>query len=260
MAIELFPNVKKFEMCDCGLSNEEMGQLREQYPNVTFVWMLHLLKYNVRTDAQAFSTLISKWVGQIDENTFAPLFQYCTELRALDLGHCDFTDISAISNLKHLIVLVISDNHVKDISALSELHDLVFLDLNCNRIRDISPILHLNKLEVLGLDSNPVKNLDKLSGLNCPNMQFVYITRIPMSEKTAGSIKKALPDDCIFYHGAGNGEAWFRREPTRTLRLKQFPRWKSIKEYRAIDDVIWYDEKPYAKDDIEQLWKIIYNE
>ena len=86
MAIELFPNITKYEMCDCGLSDETMGKLREEYPKVTFVWMLHLIKYNVRTDAQVFSTLISKWVGQIDENTFAPLFKYCTELRALDLS------------------------------------------------------------------------------------------------------------------------------------------------------------------------------
>ena len=260
MAIELFPNIKKYEMCDCGLSDDTMGQLREDYPDVTFVWMLHLLKYNVRTDAQAFSTLISKWVGQIDENTFAPLFKYCTELRALDLGHCDFTDISGVANLKHLIALILGDNHITDISPLAELHDLVFVDLNLNRIKDVTPLLGLENLEVIGLGTNPLKNAEKLAERDNSKLRLILLQKCALTTKTLDKIKASLPSDCQYIIRSDEGYRWFYGDYCRILRGQHFPKWKSIKEYHSIKDVVWYDVKPYAKDDIEQLWKTIYGE
>ena len=48
----------KFVMCDTGLSNEELGEMREKFPHLEFAWRLYMGKWSLRTDDEAFSVMI----------------------------------------------------------------------------------------------------------------------------------------------------------------------------------------------------------
>lgn len=240
--IELFPAIKKYEMCDCGLTDSEMETLRNQYPQIEFVWMLHILKYNIRTDAQCFSTLVSNWVGYGDEIVFDPLFRYCTELRALDLGHWEIKSIDGIANLKHLQVLILADNKISDLSPLSGLTELQYLDLRVNNIKDLSPLLSLQNLEILGIGANKLNNPEVLVGLK--NLRKLHICRVAIPTKSLNILKKELPKDCRLIYLEQNYMEWYSGYENTYIK-KQFFRWKRIKEYHKYDDVVLYDVRPY---------------
>lgn len=228
-AIKFFPNITKIEMCDCGLSNEEMGALREQYPQVQFVWNVKFLRYIVRTDALVFSTLVDEgdsFAG--DQTTFSPLFKYCTELRALDLGHHQITDISEVVNLKKLQVLILADNKITDISPLAELTELNYVELFFNRFTDLSPLTKLEKLEDVNVCFNKrVTNPTVLT--ECKNLKRLYISGCSLDKNEIAALKKGLPEDCELNTWTDNAvkTGWRNNKKNAAIR-KAFYRWKKV--------------------------------
>lgn len=232
-AIRFFPNIKKFEMCECGLSDETMGSLRNQYPDVNFVWTVKFLHYTVRTDALVFSTLVD--VGDSFDGTqedFSPLFRYCTELRALDLGHHYITDISEIVNLKHLQVLILADNRIEDISPLAELKELHYLELFSNRFTDVSPLTKLENLQDLNICFNRrITNPTELT--KCSKLNRLYISGCSLSQWEKNTLINGLPYGCELNTDAENAvkSGWRDNRKNAAIR-RTFYRWQKVTEYQ----------------------------
>ena len=109
------------------------------------------------------------WVGgltQLQELTL-PYF---------NLGGFDhnITDISAISNLINLTVLVLPNNSISDLTPLTGLTKLEYLDLSNNHISDISPLVRLTNLKTLFLSNNNISDLSPLAGLT--NLNFLDLS------------------------------------------------------------------------------------
>ena len=224
MAVATFPGIKAVEMCDCGVSNEKMQELRETYPDVKFVWTISFLKkFKVRTDIRVFSTLANEFSRPGNSRNLAPVFKYCTELRALDLGHQAITDISDIRNLKHLHTLILADNSISDISPLAELKELVYIELFFNRIKDVSPLLELPNLLDLNICFNPtIKNPTVLTG--CKKLERLYISRCGLSQKQIATLKEGIPENCIFNYTCNNavfGNGWRGKENVRNAKVRE---------------------------------------
>ena len=241
LAIELFPNIKTIEMCDCGLSNEIMQGLREEYPGIKFVWTIKVLKYKIRTDAQVFSTLADNFSKPGNTETFLPIFRYCTELRALDLGHMAITDISEITNLKKLHTLILADNYISDISPIAELKDLVYVELFQNRIRDVSPLLELPDLEDLNLCYNGrMENPTVLTG--CTKLKRLYISHCSLDSNEIAQLRNSIPSDCEFNYTAPNCvfSGWRTKANARNTKIREaFKNWKKVREYPTWDNIIY---------------------
>ena len=241
LAIELFPSIKTIEMCDCGLSNEIMQGLREEYPDINFVWTVSFLRYKVRTDIQVFSTLATNLNRPGNSETFSPLFKYCTDLRALDLGHMDITDISEITNLKKLHTLILADNHISDISPIAELKELVYVELFQNRIKDVSPLLELPKLEDLNLCYNVrMQNPTVLTG--CTKLKRLYISHCSLDENERKTLQNGIPADCEFNFTAANcvHDGWRTNKNARNTKIREaFKNWRKVKEYPSWDTIIY---------------------
>lgn len=239
MAIKAFPNITTYEMCECGLSDEVMGGLREEYPDITFVWTVKCYKYKIRTDAQVFSTLVYKETRRCTENDFHPLFQYCTELRALDLGHQGIEDISEISNLTKLQTLILADNRIQDITPLTDLKELNYLEIFQNKIVDASPLTELDNLEDLNITYNPLlKNAPVLT--NCKKLKRLYISNSNVSEKEVNELKAGLPEDCEFNSTSYNAVFGGWRTDAKNSKIRDtFSKWTLVKEYRSWDNVVY---------------------
>lgn len=241
LAIEIFPNIKSIEMCDCGLSNQIMQGLREEYPDIKFVWKIHFLYYTVRTDIQVFSTLATTLQRPGNSETFYPLFKYCTDLRALDLGHMAITDISEIKNLKKLHTLILADNHITDITPLAELKELVYLEIFQNRISDISPVLELPNLEDLNLCYNMrLKNPTVL--VNCKKLKRLYISYCRLDNNEIKQLRNGIPSDCEFNYTAPNCvfSGWRTNANARNTKIREaFKNWRKVKEYPTWDNIIY---------------------
>ncbi len=239
LAIEIFPGLKAIEMCDCGLSNEIMQGLREEYPDIQFVWTIRFLHFKVRTDVQVFSTLATNFNRPGNSETFAPIFKYCTELRALDLGHMAITDISEIRNLKKLHTLILADNYITDISPLADLKELNYVELFQNRISDISPLLELPHLEDLNMCYNSrLQNPTVLT--ECKNLNRLYISHCSLDWDEIKQLRNGIPQGCEFNYTAANCvyDGWRDNAKNATIR-KAFKNWKKVKEYPSWDNIIY---------------------
>ena len=169
-ALPKMTSLKKIDMCGCGLSDKEMEKLTAAYPNIKFVWMLHVGRWDIRTDAVMFSALNSDGKEIYDQKDYAPIFKYCTDLRAIDLGHSLITDISEMASLKKLRAVILTDNKVKDISAFKEMKDLEFIEMNAtNKVTNLEPLRELQNLRFINMwgsvgitDLSPLYHHDKL--------------------------------------------------------------------------------------------------
>lgn len=180
----------KLVMCDCGYTNEEMGSLREKHPHLKFAWRLYLGRYwKLRTDDEAFSVMIFHYDFVRMTSEDIEVLKYCTNMKALDLGHQAITDISVIGQMRELRVLILADNKITDVSPLANLTKLQYLELFVNRITDMSPLAQCTELVDLNIgwnrglnDISCLYSLDKIERLWLPTTGVPYAVRDEISE------------------------------------------------------------------------------
>ena len=219
-----------------------MQALREQYPDVKFVWTIQVLKYKLRTDIQVFSTLASDFTRPGNSQNLAPLFKYCTELRALDLGHMAITDISEMRNLKKLHTLILADNRISDITPLADLKELEYIEIFFNRLTDVSAFTELPKLQDLNICYNPgVTNPTVLT--NCKSIKMLYMSHCGLDENEIAAIKKGIPEGCDFDYTCANAVyngKWRTTKNARNTKVREaFKNWRKVKEYPTWDNIIY---------------------
>ncbi len=226
-ALSQFSRLERVDLSNCGLSNEQMETLMETYPDVRFVWVVHMGTHSLRTDAIGFSTLnpskaysetstpeyieaVKTCVRLTDEDI--QVLRYCTDLEALDLGHNEISDLSVLVDLKNLKILILADNWITDISPLAELTNLQYLELFMNRITDLSPLSGLTNLLDLNICSNKLENLDPLYGMT--SLERLWYSRNKYDRATAKALADALPNcECDYTTFDETGDGW--REHTR---------------------------------------------
>ena len=191
--LSAMPNLTYVDLSYCGLSNETLALLRTRMAEkgVKIVWTLRFDAYTVRTDATAFSTLHSSKDKRLGEGVLSVL-QYCTELKALDLGHNWIFDVSFLEPLTELRVVVLSDNRISDLSVLQG-RPLEYLEAFNNRITDISFLAGCDTLMDVNLCLTHITDLSPLYDL--PNLKRVYI-----SSRNKGEPPQPEIDALLFRH------------------------------------------------------------
>jgi len=192
--------------------------------------MVDLGRWKVRTDATAFSTLDTTTNKlRMNSVSFIPL-QYCTELRALDLGHQKIDDLSFLENLTELRILILADNQIRDISVLKNLTKLEYVELFMNVLSDISPLASCPNLLDLNLCYNYIQDVTPIAKL--PRLERLWMSGNGLSANTQTYLRNALPGcKCNFTVDSSTGEGW--REHTRYDTL--FDIFNETKEYRQWD-------------------------
>ena len=211
-AVALLPQLKKVDMCGCGLSNEEMDALNGRHEGVNFVWEIRFSLYTIRTDATAFcaSNLPNHgWSATRASNEQIALLRYCKDMVALDLGHMGFSDLSFLENMPHLKYLILVEESLHDITPIGTLQELEYLEIFINRIDDVTPLLacknlrHLNMCYTRGYDPEPLKQMTWLERL--------WLGGSEIKPQVLREIAAALPDtQCSIREEAGGstGGGW----------------------------------------------------
>jgi len=216
-ALQYLPNLMYADLCNCGLTNEQMEQLMAAFPNVKFVWMIQVGAWEMRTDITAFSkgnrkTFPNNMGGFVDEKKanlhdedIVPL-KYCTDLVFLDLGHGNrITDLTPLSGLTKLRALIVSMNKIVDISPLKSLTNLECLEIYQNPITDISTVTALPKLRYLNCSSTLFNDITPLLGLkNLEMLWFVSVKNVTKTQRD--QLVEALPDCQICFKASSSGE------------------------------------------------------
>ena len=206
-AIRLMPALKKVDMCDCGISNEEMDALNRRYESVQLVWRVHFDIYSLRTDATVFCASdlpeLSYLAPELRDWELEPI-KYCTELIALDLGHMQYTDLSFLYEMPHLKYLILVESNFRDITPIGSLEELEYLEIFINSFPDISPLLncknlkHLNICFTYGYDPAPLLEMTWLERL--------WAVGGSMSGAVRQQLPQALPNTiCYLPYGDPQG-------------------------------------------------------
>ncbi|MCR5847333.1 MAG: hypothetical protein K6G75_04375 [Lachnospiraceae bacterium] len=214
--LDSFTELEKITMKDCGLTNDEYAALQDVHPEFRIIWDIKTRWWTIPTDSVGFSTLIGKNDGRRLYNDDVKYFKYCTDMVALDIGHCCVSDLSFLEYMPNLKVLIIVENYpsdgssrrLKDISALKYCTKLRYLEFFANDVEDISALQYLTELEDLNFCYNPVTSAEYIKDL--PNLQklWIYGTRIPAEELK--ELRELHPDCKIVTSGSGSVDQGWR--------------------------------------------------
>ncbi len=225
--LKYLPALKKINMCDCGLTDEQMGALCGQFPDIKFVWYVTIGRWQVRTDAQAFSTgnerstetvkYLKKGVINLTTEDIAPL-KYCTDLVALDIGHKRrITDISVVRHLPKLRFLIIAMEGITDISPVASCTELEYLETFQNNLTDLNPLLSLKKLTHLNCSTNAIGGVEVLKQMT--QLERLWCIRCELDKAQLAGLQAALPN-CVINasgtHSTSNG--WRQNDLYREMQ------------------------------------------
>ncbi len=220
--LSIVPRGIKFVMCDCGYKNEEMAALREKYPDLEFAWRIYMGRWSLRTDDEAFSVMIYTYDYRRMTSADIEVLKYCTNMKALDLGHQAITDLSVLSQLKELRVLILADNRISDVSPLASLTNLEYLELFVNKIDDITPLASLTNLLDLNLgwnwylgDISAIYELKQIERLWLPTTKFTGNKRLQ------AEVNAQFPNATIVY---------FNEETSIGNGWRSHPRYKPMRQ------------------------------
>ena len=209
-SLTLLTNLKKLDMSYTNLSNEELGELRVQFPNTRIDWVVHLSKWSVRTDAVAFSVLVTQYDYRRMTTEDIQVLKYCTELQALDLGHQAIQDITVLGEyLPNLRVLILADNKIKDISPLSNMKHLHYLELFMNDITDATPLAECKELVDLNISFN--YHFSDINGiLELPLLERLWLVSDRIPAESYDLIRQTYPNVKLVTTGSGSTESGWR--------------------------------------------------
>ncbi len=234
--LRFFPNVKDIYLGDIAVPDEDVDRLNKAFPDTSIVWLVEFGRWQARTDIRVFSTLVG--VGQrmtFDEKELYPLLAYCTELRALDLGHNHLSDITLIGKLTHLEVLIIAENKMDTLEPLANLKHLHALEVyNCPQINDLSPLGSCPELERLMINNDgSVKNIKALA--NCKKLNLLYTKLVNLDDYTWEELQQDLPG-CTIDRGTYVTKGIWRNSPKGIAVRRAFRNWMTIRSYNHWDD------------------------
>ena len=190
--LPLMKNCVYLDMDYCGVSNEAMAAIRDENPGVEVVWRIWFGEnYSVRTDTERILASKPTVGGMIYD---ASVLQYCTRLKYLDLGHNDdLSDLSFVSTMPDLEVLIIAMTNISDLSPLANCPKLEYLEIQETPVADLSPLANCTDLAHLNIcnmrnvtDASPLYGLTKLERL------WVG-TNTPIPEEQKADLKAKLP-------------------------------------------------------------------
>ncbi|MBR4910989.1 MAG: hypothetical protein IKZ47_06690 [Clostridia bacterium] len=220
----LFKKLKRLDMSDCGATNEEMAALREDLPGVKVVWRIHMGKWSLKTDAVAFSVLIYTYDYTRLTTEDIQVLKYCTDLKALDLGHQAITDISVLGDyLPELRILILADNQVSDLTPVAKMKHLHYIELfvNSYKLCDLSPLASCKEL----VDANVsylyyVKDISPLYDL--PLLERVWFEHTPIPADQRAILREKHPDAKIIDQGTGSVDQGWRTHERYYEMIKMF--------------------------------------
>lgn len=209
------PKLTQVDMCDTNLSYEQLDALNRKYENIRVVWKVYFGNYYLRTDAEYF--IAAAWgenkVYLTDDDI--DCWKYCTDLRGLDIGHMNITDLSFLQYMPRMTYLIIAECPITDISPLAQLKELRYLEMFQTKVSDISPLLECTALKALNLAYMNVKQDNAWSVLpKLTNLDLLWYPSVPLSGAQRRQLADALPNTTLFlYDGCEPSGGIWRYNP-----------------------------------------------
>lgn len=188
-ALDVLDSCTYFKLDDCGIDNEIMAKIREDYPDTKVVWRVHIEPFSMLTD----ETMLRLTFHLTNDNIHD--LKYLNDVTYLDVGHnSPLTDLSFIQYMPKLECVIISGSNVVDVSVFQHCPNLVWLEMCfCYNIEDISFLKDHKTLKYLNISFSKVSDLSALDNVALERMMSMGI-RANWEERHAFEEKHP---DCI---------------------------------------------------------------
>lgn len=194
-AISCMPKLKFLDMDSCGVSDEAMASIRDEFPDVKVVWRVWFGdNYSVRTDVEKILASKPSVGGNLNGYNSTSLM-YCTEVKYIDLGHNEvMPDISFVAYMPELEVAILPMSTYSDISALANCTKLEYLEIQSTNVYDLSPLSGLKNLKHLNIGNLPsLRDISPLYEL--PQLKRLWIGSIdPVPQEQIDKMQSVAPD------------------------------------------------------------------
>ena len=210
----------------CGIDNEVMAQLREDFPQKKVVWRVWLIepwysspkmmrRGSFLTDTERIRTTLVR-----PEN--CDVLKYCTEAKYVDFGHnFQMADFSFLAYMPKLEACIIAITRVSDLTPLASCPELEYLEVFTTDITDLSPLTSCKKLAYLNISNckqlTDITPLYEMTGLQV--LRMTATLKVPKEQKE--ELARRLPDLTILNVGADPTEGGWRTMPRYYLLREQ---------------------------------------
>jgi len=242
---QVLPYMKKctyLDMDSCGVSNEDMEAIRNDFPNIKVIWRIWFGEnYSVRTDVERIYASKPSVGGPLYDHS-VEVFKYCTDVKYLDIGHnVDVGDLSFASYMPNLEVLIISMTNITDLSPLSSCSKLEYLEFTSTHVSDLSPLSGLTSLHHLNIAS--CESLSDISPLySLTELERLWIGCItPVPAEQVQEMQAAVPNCEI------NTVAYDPHDKWRyTAYDPNIPKYYWVPRYELLRNQLGYNYQEYS--------------
>lgn len=192
---ELLPylrNVKRVDMENCGIDNETMAALRDEFPQPKLVWRVTVGSYSVRTDAWMIK--FSAGNGKALEDKQTVNLKYCREIKYLDLGHNKIRHMDGFVPYMPDLEVCIMYNPMANINGIEHCPKLEFFECYSCNLKDVSPLAACTELKHVNVCYNNITDITPLYGLT--KLERLWIARNPDIPKDQIEKFKELVPGC----------------------------------------------------------------
>lgn len=193
-ALDIMPNCAYLKLEDCGIDNEVLASIREDYPNTTIAWRVYFGPYSTMTDDETIRAVYHVNDSHVD------ILKYCTGAKYIDMGHNpELTDLSFVANMPDLEIFIGSGCAVNNLSGFENCKKLEWLELAyCYSLEDISTLKGCDGLRFLNISFSKVADLTAIEEL--PLERFLYLNP-QVDQETQTAFEENHPDCWVRFTG-----------------------------------------------------------
>lgn len=218
-----------FLLDDCGIDNEVLAELRDEFPATKIVWRVHISYLNFLTDVKIIHLTFAL------TNKNAQVMRFCNEVEYLDIGHNTISDISFARGMPNLKYFILSYNHVSDLTPLSGCKKLEMLELYfCFNLKDISPLTGCESLQLLNISATGVKDIRPACEIKTLK-RFYCIMNLGIPEEQKEEVRQALPDCWITFEQKVSKNVGWSFDAKGGVRAQWYLDMYKILRYRVED-------------------------
>lgn len=189
---ELLPylrKVKRVEMMNCGIDNETMAELRDEFPQPKIVWSVTIGGYRpIPTDAIMIK--LSAGGKRLLHDKDVKALKYCRELKYIDLGHNKLHYMDFVAYMPDLEVLIML-NPVVNIKGIENCKKLEYFECFSGMLSDLTPLAGCTELKHLNICYNKITDITPLYGLT--KLERLWISRNKIPNSQIEKFKKLVP-------------------------------------------------------------------
>ena len=191
--LTVMPNINYIKLDRCGFTSPVLHSVNQDFPDTKVVWRVFYGRNGNRFNALTDETVIRS-SHYLTNETISEM-QYLTDVVYMDIGHNEtLTDISFVSSMPNLKLLILSGSPIRDISPLANHTNLEFAELCfCGNLQDLTPLQSCTGLKYLNISGTYANDISSLMDLELERF-VTMLNRVPMQQKNDYA---AAHPDCL---------------------------------------------------------------